>query len=115
MKQKTSPNDFGGRRVDGNRTAIDAGNYIQTLDATASPVSSPATVNTTLTLTVPQGATSITLCSVTNPVQVSEDSTQSAYFSLPAAIPTTIDIANQQYVYLKTGSSTVVSFYFRMV
>lgn len=115
LKSKSTPDNFSGLRTDGNRVAMMVGNTFQTRDATASPVSSPATVNTTQTLTVPQGAISITLISTTNPVQVSEDSTQSAYFTLPAATPWTFDCANQQYVYLKTASSTVVDFYFTMV
>lgn len=116
MKSKSNPDNFGGTRVDANRVAMnDFGNYIQSVDATASPLSSPITVNTTATLTVPQGAVQVTIVSVTNPVQVSEDSTYSAYFSLPAAIPMTFDCANQQYVYLQTSGSTVVSFQFKMV
>lgn len=117
LKSKSTPNNFGGLRNDSNRVAMTGslGNTFQTQDATASPVSSPVTVNTTQTLTVPQGAVSILIASATNAVQISEDSTQSAYFSLPAANPQWFDCANQQYVYLKTGSSTVVSFMFKVV
>ncbi len=117
FKTKSIPNDFGGLRSDANRNAMTGalGNFMQSQDATGTPVTSPATVNTTQTLIVPQGAVSITVISVTNPVQVSEDSTQAAYFALPAAIPWTFDVANQQNVYLKTSGSTVVSFYFTMV
>lgn len=114
-KVKTATNNFGGLRTDGNRVALLYGNNIQTQDATGTPVTSPTTVNTTTTLVVPQNAVSIIIMSVTNAVQVSEDSTQSAYFSLPAATAMTFDCANQQNVYLKTGSSTVVNFWFRLV
>jgi hypothetical protein len=117
LKQKTQSNNFSGLVTDGNRVAMTGalGNFIQTIDATGTPVASPVTVNTTTTLTVPQGAVEITIMSVTNAVQVSEDSTQSAYFTLPAATVMTFDVARQQYVYLKTSSSTVVSFYFKVV
>lgn len=92
------------------------GNNIQTLDATASPVKSPVAVDTTTTLTVPLNAAAITVCSVTNGIEVSEDSTYSTYFNVPAATPTTFDCANQQYIYLQSASgSTTVSFYFTMV
>ena len=116
-KAKSVPNDFGGLRGDGNRIAMTGvlGNAMYSQDATGTPVTSPVTVNTTKTLTVPQNAAQITIASVTNAVQVSEDSTQTAYFTLPAGTPWTFDIADQQYVYLKTGSSTVVNFMFNTV
>lgn len=117
-KLKSAPNNFSGLRNDGNRIAMTGviGNNMQSQDATAvTPVTSPVTVNTTKTLVVPQGAAQITIVSVTNAVQVSEDSTQTAYFTLPAATPLTFDVANQQNVYLKTGGSTVVYFQFNIV
>jgi hypothetical protein len=85
---------------------------MQTIDATASPVASPVTINTTQTLVVPARATTCTIISVTNAVQVSEDSTQTAYFSIPAATAVTFPCKRLNNLYLKTGSSTVVSFYF---
>lgn len=117
LKLKTAPNDFGGLRTDGNRVALTGAmaNTMQSIDATASAVVSPVTVATTQTLTVPQGAVSVTIISVTNAVQVSEDSTQSAFFSLPAGIPWTFQCANQQFVYLKVVSSTVISFQFQVI
>lgn len=116
-KVKSTPNDFGGLRADGNRVAMTGalGNNMQSQDATATPVTSPATVNTTATLTVPQNAVQLTLVSTTNAVQVSEDSTQTNYFTLPAGVVWTFDCANQQFVYLKTVSSTVVNFQFKLV
>lgn len=109
--------NFGGTKTDGNRVAMmgPTGNIILTQDATGTPVVSPATVNTTQTLTVPSNAVSCTIVSVTNPVQISEDSTQSTYFSLPAGTPITIDCADMKEIYLKTGSSTVVSFMFKAI
>lgn len=117
MKSKNSPNNFGGLRNDGNKIALTGlvGNYIQTIDATGTPQNSPLTVNTTATLVIPQAAALVTICSTTNPVQISEDSTMTAYFTLPAGVPFTFDVANQQNLYLKTGSSTVVSFVFNMI
>jgi hypothetical protein len=117
MKTKNSPNNFGGLRNDGNKNTLTGlvGNYLQTIDGTGTPLTSPLTVNTTATLVVPSAAALITICSVTNAVQVSEDSTQTAFFTLPAGVPFTFDVANQQNLYLKTGSSTVVSFIFNMI
>ncbi len=117
LKAKSTPNNFGGLKNDANRVAMTGalGNLMQTQDATGTPVTSPATVNTTLTLIVPQGAVSVLIISVTNAVQVSEDSTQTAYFSLPAGNAQWFDCANQQNVYLKTSGSTVVSFCFKIV
>lgn len=109
--------NFGGLVADSNRIGMTGvlGSGMQTIDATGTPVTSPATVNTTQTLVVPTNAAQCTIISVTNPVQVSEDSTQTAYFSLPAGVPFTFDCARMSNIYLKTGSSTVVSFYFNVV
>jgi hypothetical protein len=117
LKAHSTPSNFGGLVNDGNRNALTGvlGSYLQTQDATATPVTSPATVNTTATLVVPQGAAQLTIVSTTNAVQVSEDSTQGEYFTLPAGVIWTFDVARQQNVYLKTVSSTVVNFYFNMV
>lgn len=117
LKIKSKPGNFGGLRVDGNRVALTGaiGNQFQTIDAADSPVVSPVTIAATQVLKVPQNAVSVTLIAVTNPLQISEDSTQSTWFSLPAGIPLEVDVANQQFVYLKVGSSTVVSFMFKLV
>ena len=115
MRAKLQTNNFSGMRNDGNRVAMQFGNYMQTIDATGTPVTSPATVNTTQTLVCPTGAIQFTVSPVTNAVQVSEDSTQTAYFSVPAGTTYTFDVANMKNVYLKTGSSTVVSFYFSIM
>lgn len=106
---------FGGAVTDGNRVALTSyPNQMQTIDATASPNASPLTVNTTATLLVPFNAVSVTIISTTNAVQVSEDSTQTAYFTLPAATAMTFPCARQANVYLKTASSTVVNFWFAL-
>lgn len=108
---------FSGLRTDGNRVALTGilGNWMQSQDAAVSPITSPATVNTTQTLAVPTQAAQITIVSTTNAVQVSEDSSQTAFFTIPAGTPWQIDCANMTNIYLKTGSSTVVNFYFTMV
>lgn len=117
FKSPGIPDNFGGLRTDGNRVAMTGalGNFMQTRDNTGTPVNSPATVNTTQTLVVPTGAVQCTISPVTNPVQVSEDSTQTAYFAVPAGAVVTFDCANLSNLYLKTSGSTVVSFYFNMV
>jgi len=110
LKQSTP---FSSAVADGNRVALtNFPNQIQTIDATASPNASPLTVNTTATLLVPLNAVSVTIISTTNAVQVSEDSTESAYFTLPAATAMTFPCARQANIYLKTGGSTVVNFFF---
>lgn len=106
---------FGGAVTDGNRTGLTGfANQMQTVDITASPNASPLTVNTTAILLVPLNAVSVTIISTTNAVQVSEDSTQTAYFTLPAATIMTFPCARQANVYLKTASSTVVNFFFNL-
>lgn len=104
---------FGGAVTDGNRTGLTGfANVMLSQDATGTPVTSPATVNTTTTLAVPLNAVAITISPVTNPVQVSEDSTQTAYFAVPAGATQTFPCARLANIYLKTSGSTVVSFYF---
>lgn len=104
---------FGGATTDGNRIGLTGfPNVMLTQDATGTPVTSPATVNTTTTLVVPANAVSVTITPVTNPVQVSEDSTQTAYYAVPAGATQTFPCARLTNIYLKTASSTVVSFYF---
>lgn len=106
---------FGGAVTDGNRVGLTGfANQIYTQDATGTPITSPVTVNTTTTLVVPLTAVAITIISTTNAVQVSEDSTQTAFFTIPAATIVTIPCARLTNIYLKTGSSTVVSFYFSL-
>lgn len=116
-KAHSTPSNFGGLVNDGNRNAMTGvlGNSMQTRDATTSPVESPVTVNTQTTLTVPQNAAQVTIVSTTNAVQVSEDSSQTDYFLLPAGLPWTFDVARQQNVYLKTSGSTAVNFYFTII
>lgn len=109
--------NFSNLRVDAGRNAMTGvlGNFMQTQDATGTPVTSPVTVNTTKTIAVPTNAAQFIVSPVTNPVQVSEDSTQTAYFAVPAGQTITFDCANMTNIYLKTSGSTVVSFYFNCV
>lgn len=106
---------FSNLQNDGQRTPLPYGNRMDTQDATSSPNASPLTVATTATLTVPQNASQVVIVSTTNAVQVSEDSTETAYFTLPAGVVWPFDVANQQYIYLKTTGSTVVNFYFVLI
>lgn len=110
-------NLFGPLVNDANRNAMTStlGSTILTIDATGTPVTSPVTVNTTKTLVVPSNAVQFTVVSTTNPVQVSEDSTSTASFSVPAAVIWTFDCARMATIYLKTSGSTVVNFYFSLV
>lgn len=107
--------NFSNLQNDAGRNALTGttGNRIQTSDATATAVTSPiTTLNGAQTLTIPQNASSIVIASVTNPVQVSEDSTQGQYFLQPAGTIQQYDVANQQNIYLKTTTTTSVSWYF---
>ena len=116
-RSKIAPNNFGGLRSDGNRVSMTGalGNTIATQDGTATPITSPTTVTTTATLIVPVNAVQCSLVSTTNVVQISEDSTQSAFFTIPAGTIYTIDCANMSQIYLKVASSTVVNFIFKLI
>lgn len=112
---KTSTN-FGGSPTDGNRVPLATlGSYMQTADATASPVVSPVTVTTGTTLTVPAQAIKVTIFS-SAALRISEVSNAATYFVLPANIAITIDITRQGFLYLVQDSgSCTVQFYFSMV
>lgn len=114
-KAANLPDNFSGLRTDGNRIAMLFGNNVLSQDDTGTPVTSPVTVNTTTKLVCPAGAVQLTVSPVTNPVQITEDIGYTAYFSVPAGAIYTIDCANMTNVYLKAGSSTVVSFQFKIV
>lgn len=90
------------------------GSNPQSIDATGTPQNSPLTVNTTATIVVPQKALQCLLASPTT-FQVSEDSTQTAFFNVPANIIYAVDCFRLPKIYLKTASSQVVSFQFRML
>jgi hypothetical protein len=114
-KSKSPVNNFAGQKTDGNRVSMPYGNIINTQDATGTPVVSPVTIATVQTLIVPQGAVQCSVVSTTNPVQISEDSTQAAFFTVPAGVIYTFDCADMANIYLKVGSSTVVNFLFKIV
>jgi len=110
LKQSTP---LGGSVTDGNRVALTgSANYFQTVDITGTPNASPLTVNTTATLLVPLNAVSLTIISTTNALQVSEDSTSSASFSIPAGQQVTVPCARQANIYLSAAASTVCNFFF---
>jgi len=112
--------NFGGQVVDANHLAMTFGAGPQTIDISASPVSSPATVSNSAvtTLTVPLNAVQLNLITATNTVNVSEaDATvASKYFTIPTAQLITIDVARISLLYLKanTGAATL-SFWFSVV
>lgn len=117
FKVKSGISDFGGLRTDANRIALtgNTGNFFQTKDATSTAVTSPVSVNGDKTLTVPVNASSIKIASETNPVRVSEDSTYSCYFTVPAGEVFELDCANQAYVYLQTTGATTINFAFKCI
>lgn len=107
---------FGGTPTDGNRVAlIGTSSYIQTSDATGTPVTSPATVTTGTSLTVPERATKVTF-STTAALRISELVDASTYFVLPANGVVTIDVTRLALLRLQQDSgSCTVSFYFSLV
>lgn len=119
FKPKSPVNNFGGLRTDGNRVAMTGalGNFMQSEDATGTPVTSPISngSGSGLTLVVPQGAVQITINSSVTCL-VGEDSTFTYGIQIPASTLVTFDVANQQNVYLKPSSGTnTIWFQFKMV
>jgi hypothetical protein len=116
-KTKSAPNNFAGQAADANRVAMNYANAIQSQDATASPVVSPAANVSAVgaTLTVPQAAVRFTIQS-TVAIQVGEDSTFVQGFSVPANTICTFDCAQQAFIYLKASNATnVTNFFFNIV
>lgn len=126
---KTNPryNHFGSWPHDANRQPISVSeNYFGTEDATGTPVTSPATISNTgvSALTVPAAAGSIVISS-SAALRVSEDSTMSHYFVLPANTPLEFpclspaadqQLTNTGVIYLQgDAASCTVQFFFKCV
>ena len=109
---------FNGLIMDGNRNALTGalGNGFQTQDGTATPVGSPlAMTGSVQTLTVPAASFEFTVNPKTAAVKVSEDSTMSVSFTVPAGTSQTFPCARQEYIYLEGTSTDTVDFYFNML
>jgi len=85
----------------------EGGNKIATVDGASSPVSSPLAVDTTTikTLTVPSNAVSLVI-SGSVALRISEDDDMNSYFVLPADTPLRLDVANEDYVYVRGDSAS---------
>lgn len=114
--------NFGGLVNDANHNAMTGATPagIQTVDVTASPVTSPATVSNSVvtTLNIPLNAVTLTLTSTTNTLKISEaDATVATkYFTVPTGTVVEIPVARTSVLYLlaNTGSATV-NFFFSVV
>lgn len=119
FKIKNSPDNFGGLVVDSNRIAMPYGNYMQSVDATGTPLKSPISngSGSGITLKVPQAAVTCTVyiaSSVTG--VIGEDSTFTYGMFVPTATAVTIPCARQQYIYLLPSSGTnTIYFFFTMI
>lgn len=115
LRPATSP--FGNLPTSGQDTKMTGavGSTFMTQDATASPVLSPVSVaSTTQALTVPTQALSITVSAPTA-FTMSEDSSFTAGFTVPANVIFSQDVWRQQFVYFKTTSTILISFSFKML
>lgn len=120
--QKAVPlgrSNFGNIPVDGSHQTMTGvlGAGPQTIDISATPLSSPQTVSNSAvtTLTTPLNAAQLNIMTHTNTVNISEaDSTVATnYFTLPTDQIVTIEVARCATLYLKanTGSATVTYWY----
>lgn len=103
--------------VDGNFQKLqNYPSFFQTEDATATPVTSPKTVSSTvIILEVPTNALSLVVYSTANAVRVSDESTAAShYFVCAASTLVSFPVAKMDKVYLlRDGSSdATVQFYF---
>lgn len=126
--QKVAPTEpgqeslFGNLRNDASRNALTGvvANGPQTVDISASPIVSPATVSNSAvtTLTIPLNAVQVNFLAITNTINVSEaDATvASKYFTIPTGVQITVPVALTKVLYLEanTGSATL-SFWFDII
>jgi len=112
--------NFGSLVVEGSHNVMQVGGGPQTVDISAVPVVSPASVlSTSVTvLTVPLNAIQVNFFALTNTVNISESSATVAtnYFTIPAGIMVTVDVARTAKLYLQANTGTsVLSFWFNVV
>ncbi len=126
--QKAAPtepgqlNNFGNMVNDGAHNAMTGavGAGPQTVDISASPLTSPLTVSNVAvtTLTIPLNAVRVNFLATTNTVNVSEAvaAVTSKYFTIPTGVQISVDVARCSILYLEanTGSATL-SFWFDVV
>lgn len=125
--QKPSPvepsaeSNFGGLVVDGNHQTISGivGAGPQTVDISASAITSPATISNSgvTTLTIPLNAAQVNFLAATNTVNICEVSaSMTTYFTIPVGTQVTVDVTRCKALYLEanTGSATL-SFWFAVI
>src|ERR1035437_6431305 len=119
--QKPAPTEpgqesnFGGLVDDANHNALTGftANGPQTVDISASPITSPTTVSNSVvtTITVPLNATEMTVLATTNTINCSESTAavSSNYFTIPTGIQVTIPVARVSVLYFEanTGSASM--------
>lgn len=112
--------NLGGQVVDGNRIAIQGlGSGIITTDISGTPITSPATIATSVTtITVPISAIRVTFSNLdaTNNLLISELVGMATNFTLLPKTSQTFDIGRQGFIYLKSSAATVsCAFVFELV
>jgi len=114
--------NLGGAVNDANHNALTGvlGSGPQTVDISATPIVSPATISNVAvtTLTIPLNAAQVTFLATTNTVNVSESTAAvtSNYFTIPVGTQVTVDVSRVSKLYLEanTGASTL-SFFFNII
>jgi len=111
---------FGNMVNDGSHNAMLIGAGPQTVDISASPIVSPATISNTgvTTLTVPLNAAQVSFLATSNSVNISEsdDTVATNYFTIPTGTQVTVDVTRVSKLYLKANAgSATLSFYFNVV
>lgn len=106
--------------VDGAHQVLQGiiGSGFQTQDATATPLVSPLSVSTAITLNVPDSAAEFNVLVTTAPLLVSESKSDVStnYVSVPTGMLITFDVAKLSKLYLKgSGGTAVVSFWFNII
>lgn len=112
--------NLGGQVVDGNRITVQGlASGIITTDISASPITSPTSLTTSVTtITCPISAIRVIISNLdaTNNVLISELVGMATTFALLPKTSQAFDIGRQGFIYLKSSSGTVsCSFAFELV
>lgn len=103
--------DYGALPKDDNNFTLPSGTGFVTIDASASPQSSPLAITTGVTTLVAPSTSPEVVLSSDIAIRVSEQSTMVHYTFVPAGVQRVFPISRQTNIYVR-GDSTTGSLYF---
>jgi hypothetical protein len=101
---------------DGSSNSVQIGSSFKTSDATASPLTSPATLTGSVqTITIPDNAVEFIVNPTTNSLKVSELSNLTYYDVVAKGTKESIPCAKMQYIYIQGTASDTLNFRFTLI